>query len=190
MIADQLGHSRVSMTQDAYLDRRSRETRVAAVLERVNPARTAQSLGSRGTARNDALSPCRELARGLEPLTCCSSADVLWPSGPVPVGWRLPRARPGSGWITFDTHMRPGDSCCGGAVSSSSTCAELVSDGCNDRFTARRGRPADQQADRLALGDHAGMSSGPVQARPPRPRLAAVRGVGILQLVLLGRVLG
>jgi len=146
--------------------------------------------GSRGTARNDALSPCRELARGLEPLTCCSSADVLWPSGPVPVGWRLPRARPGSGWITFDTHMRPGDSCCGGAVSSSSTCAELVSDGCNDRFTARRGRPADLQADRLALGDHAGMSSGPVQARPPRPRLAAVRGVGILQLVLIGRVLG
>ena len=30
MIADQLGHSRVSMTQDVYLGRRSRESRVAA----------------------------------------------------------------------------------------------------------------------------------------------------------------
>ena len=33
MIADQLGHSRVSMTQDVYLGRRSRESRVMAALE-------------------------------------------------------------------------------------------------------------------------------------------------------------
>ena len=33
MIADQLGDSRVSMTQDVYLGRRSRESRVAAALE-------------------------------------------------------------------------------------------------------------------------------------------------------------
>jgi integrase len=36
MIADQLGHSRVSM-QDVYLGRRSRESRVAAALEGVDP---------------------------------------------------------------------------------------------------------------------------------------------------------
>ncbi len=39
------------------------------------------------------------------------------------------RSRRGSGWITFDTHMRSGGRCCGGAISSSSTCVELVSDG-------------------------------------------------------------
>ena len=39
MIADQLGHSRVSMTQDVYLGRRSREARVMAALESADPAR-------------------------------------------------------------------------------------------------------------------------------------------------------
>jgi integrase len=32
MIADQLGHSRVSMTQDVYLGRRSRWSRIVAAL--------------------------------------------------------------------------------------------------------------------------------------------------------------
>jgi integrase len=39
MIADQLGHYRVSMTHDVYLGRRSREARVVAALESADPAR-------------------------------------------------------------------------------------------------------------------------------------------------------
>jgi integrase len=52
MIADQLGHSRVSMTQDVYLGRRSRESRVAAALEGVDPMASGESVGEsvgRGT---------------------------------------------------------------------------------------------------------------------------------------------
>ena len=45
MIADQLGHSRVSMTQDVYLDRRSQESRVAAALEGVDPMASGESVG-------------------------------------------------------------------------------------------------------------------------------------------------
>jgi integrase len=45
MIADQLGHSRVSMTQDVYLGRRSRESRVAAALESVDPMALGESVG-------------------------------------------------------------------------------------------------------------------------------------------------
>jgi integrase len=45
MIADQLGHSRVSMTQDLYLGRRSRESRVAAALEGVDPMASGESVG-------------------------------------------------------------------------------------------------------------------------------------------------
>jgi integrase len=45
MIADQLGHSRVSMTQDVYLGRRSRESRVAAALEGVDPLSSGESVG-------------------------------------------------------------------------------------------------------------------------------------------------
>ena len=45
MIADQLGHSRVSMTQDVYLGRRSRESRVAAALEGVDPMSSGESVG-------------------------------------------------------------------------------------------------------------------------------------------------
>ena len=54
MIADQLGHSRVSMTQDVYLGRRSRESRVAAALEGVDPMASGESGGNlwdRGRAR-------------------------------------------------------------------------------------------------------------------------------------------
>jgi integrase len=46
MIADQLGHSRVSMTQDVYLGRRSREARVVAALESADPARPASIPGA------------------------------------------------------------------------------------------------------------------------------------------------
>ena len=45
MIADQLGHSRVSMTQDVYLGRRSRESRVAAALEGLDPLVSGESAG-------------------------------------------------------------------------------------------------------------------------------------------------
>ena len=45
MIADQLGHSRISMTQDVYLGRRSRESRVAAALEGVDPMASGESVG-------------------------------------------------------------------------------------------------------------------------------------------------
>jgi hypothetical protein len=50
MIADQLGHSRVSMTQDVYLGRRSRESRVAAALEGVDPMASGESVGESGAA--------------------------------------------------------------------------------------------------------------------------------------------
>ena len=51
MIADQLGHSRVSMTQDVYLGRRGRESRVATALEGVDPTWIGQSVGQTvGTA--------------------------------------------------------------------------------------------------------------------------------------------
>jgi hypothetical protein len=43
--AEQLGHSRVSMTQDGYLGRRSRESRVAAALEGVDPMASGESVG-------------------------------------------------------------------------------------------------------------------------------------------------
>lgn len=39
MIADQLGHSRVSMSQDVYLGRRSVDPRVIAALEAADPTR-------------------------------------------------------------------------------------------------------------------------------------------------------
>jgi hypothetical protein len=45
MIADQLGHSRVSMTQDVYLGRRSRDSRLAAALEGVDPMASGESVG-------------------------------------------------------------------------------------------------------------------------------------------------
>ena len=45
MIADQLGHSRVSMTQDVYLGWRSREFRVAGALEGVDPMASSESVG-------------------------------------------------------------------------------------------------------------------------------------------------
>ena len=55
MIADQLRHSRVSMTQDVYLGRRSRKEcySVAAVLEGVDPMASGESVGEsvgRGTS--------------------------------------------------------------------------------------------------------------------------------------------
>lgn len=40
MIADQLGHSRVSMSQDVYLGRRSVDPRVIAALEAADPTRS------------------------------------------------------------------------------------------------------------------------------------------------------
>jgi integrase len=43
MIADQLGHSRISMTQDVYLGRRSPESRVVVALENADPTRKRQS---------------------------------------------------------------------------------------------------------------------------------------------------
>ena len=46
MIADQLGHSRVSMTQDVYLGRRSRESRVVAALESADPGRPTAIRGA------------------------------------------------------------------------------------------------------------------------------------------------
>ena len=48
MIADQLGHSRVSMTQDVYLGRRSREVRVVAALELADPTESAIRGAKRG----------------------------------------------------------------------------------------------------------------------------------------------
>jgi integrase len=47
MIADRLGHSRVSMTQDVYLGRRHRPLRVVSALEAVDP-RPRQSNESEG----------------------------------------------------------------------------------------------------------------------------------------------
>ncbi len=45
MIADQLGHSQISMTQDAYLGRRAANTgNVAAALEAHNPAPATEHL--------------------------------------------------------------------------------------------------------------------------------------------------
>jgi integrase len=54
MIADQLGHSRVSMTQDVYLGRRSRESRVAAALESVDPMALGESVGESVGPETDA----------------------------------------------------------------------------------------------------------------------------------------
>lgn len=48
MIADQLGHSRVSMTQDVYLGRRNRESRVVAALELADPTESAIRGAKRG----------------------------------------------------------------------------------------------------------------------------------------------
>jgi integrase len=45
MIADQLGHSRVSMTQDVYLGRGAVDPRVVAALEAADPHRASQSVG-------------------------------------------------------------------------------------------------------------------------------------------------
>ncbi|MDR6862836.1 site-specific integrase [Phycicoccus sp. 3266] len=45
MIADQLGHSRVSMTQDVYLGRGAVDPRVVAALEAADPHREPQSVG-------------------------------------------------------------------------------------------------------------------------------------------------
>jgi integrase len=45
MIADQLGHSRVSMTQDVYLGRGAVDPRVVAALEAADPHRGPQSVG-------------------------------------------------------------------------------------------------------------------------------------------------
>ncbi|WP_427383904.1 hypothetical protein [Janibacter sp. G56] len=47
IIADQLGHSRVSMTQDVYLGRGETDPRVLAALEAVDP-RTAPEVESGG----------------------------------------------------------------------------------------------------------------------------------------------
>ena len=74
MVADQLGHSRVSMTQDVYL---GRESRVAAALEGVEVDGVRRKCGGicgAGDGRDGVrlcLALVRELARGLEPLTCC-----------------------------------------------------------------------------------------------------------------------
>lgn len=53
MIADQLGHSRVSMTQDVYLGRRSRESRVVAALELADPTESAIRGAKRGLQPTD-----------------------------------------------------------------------------------------------------------------------------------------
>ena len=45
MIADQLGHSRVSMTRDVYLGRGAVDPRVVQALEAADPHRGAQSVG-------------------------------------------------------------------------------------------------------------------------------------------------
>ncbi len=45
MIADQLGHSRVSMTQDVYLGRGAVDPRVVQALEAADPLRRPQSVG-------------------------------------------------------------------------------------------------------------------------------------------------
>jgi hypothetical protein len=80
------------MTQDVYLGRRSRESRVAAALESVDPMASGESVGNlwgRARRHEAVFALVRELARGLEPLTCCFSAGrigALWPGGIV---WRL-----------------------------------------------------------------------------------------------------
>ncbi|GAB77848.1 hypothetical protein AUCHE_08_00900 [Austwickia chelonae NBRC 105200] len=43
LIADQLGHSRVSMTQDVYLGRGAPDPRVVAALELIDPLGALQS---------------------------------------------------------------------------------------------------------------------------------------------------
>jgi integrase len=45
MIADQLGHSRVSMAQGVHLGRRSQDSRVTAALEGVDPMASGESVG-------------------------------------------------------------------------------------------------------------------------------------------------
>ncbi|WP_345501451.1 tyrosine-type recombinase/integrase [Pedococcus ginsenosidimutans] len=45
MIADQLGHSRVSMTQDVYLGRGAVDPRVVQALEAADPSRGSHSVG-------------------------------------------------------------------------------------------------------------------------------------------------
>ena len=45
MIADQLGHTRVSMTQDVYLGRGAVDPRVVQALEAADPNRGPQSVG-------------------------------------------------------------------------------------------------------------------------------------------------
>ena len=49
MIADQLGHSRVSMTQDVYLGRRAGNAANLAALEAYNPDRPAADEGDGDT---------------------------------------------------------------------------------------------------------------------------------------------
>ena len=51
MIADQRGHSRVSMTQDVHRGRLSREARVVAALESADPARPVSIRGANGGLR-------------------------------------------------------------------------------------------------------------------------------------------
>ncbi|HYN29249.1 MAG TPA: tyrosine-type recombinase/integrase [Dermatophilaceae bacterium] len=53
VIADQLGHSRVSMTQDAYLGRRALDPRVRTVLEGVDPGRRTKKGAKEGAEPPD-----------------------------------------------------------------------------------------------------------------------------------------
>ena len=91
MIADQLGHSRVSMSLDFYLGRRSVDPRVLAALEAVDPHRFTlesggQRVGQRTTlTRPEAYMLVREPTGGLEPLTPClqdkCAANCATPAG-------------------------------------------------------------------------------------------------------------
>jgi integrase len=60
VIADQLGHSRVSMTQDVYLGRRSRESRVVAALEAADPSAVAKGGAIRGLESDSVDGPERK----------------------------------------------------------------------------------------------------------------------------------
>ena len=68
MIADQLGHSRVSMTQDVYLGRRAANTGNLAALEASTPVRRRARLPAGGRMRT--IRPrIRPLGRRIRPWT-------------------------------------------------------------------------------------------------------------------------
>ena len=110
MIADQLGHSRVSMSQDFYLGRKSADVMVLAALEQADPRPAARKKGAKkvaevvSDAQSQYLSLVREPTRGLEPLTPClqdrCATDCATPArsteGPRDRGrcYRCPRPAP------------------------------------------------------------------------------------------------